>query len=214
MTSDPSTEQEPQRDDPFDMLLSLEDQYFNEGYHLGVADGARSGKIDGRLFGLEKGFEKALEMGRLNGRVVVWKAQQQSNHAPQLENDNVGRVLNCMNRSARLNKHIHRAAELTDPGTLETKNTEEAVNQFDERLAGARNKVTLISRIIGEDDGCSNSVPADSSTSNVARTQEEDLTSETPPFGDQKITRGSSKNVAASSEMEDFVGLPRHNGRR
>ncbi|KXL51238.1 hypothetical protein M433DRAFT_41364, partial [Acidomyces richmondensis BFW] len=135
----------------FDMLLSLEDQYFNEGYQLGVADGARAGKIEGRLFGLEKGFEKALEMGRLNGQTVVWKARLPRAHSTPLETDNKCGKFNCVDGSARLIKHIDRAAELTDPGTLETKNTEEAVNQFDERLAGARNKVTLISRIIGED---------------------------------------------------------------
>lgn len=58
--------------DIFDSLLDLEDQYYNEGYQLGNADGTRAGHVEGRLFGLEKGFEKYLEMGRLQGKSVVW----------------------------------------------------------------------------------------------------------------------------------------------
>ena len=59
-------------EDPFDNLLGLEDEYYNEGYRLGEADGQRAGHIEGRLFGLEKGFEKYLEMGKLHGRSIVW----------------------------------------------------------------------------------------------------------------------------------------------
>ena len=59
-------------DDPFNSLLDLEDEYYNEGFALGTADGQRTGHIEGRLFGLEKGFEKYLEMGRLHGRSIVW----------------------------------------------------------------------------------------------------------------------------------------------
>ena len=59
-------------EDPFDRLLDLEDTFYNEGYELGVADGARAGLIEGRVFGLEKGFEKFIDMGRLHGRSVIW----------------------------------------------------------------------------------------------------------------------------------------------
>ena len=59
-------------DNPLDSLLSLEDEYYNEGFALGISDGQRAGCIEGRLFGLEKGFEKYLEMGTLHGRSIVW----------------------------------------------------------------------------------------------------------------------------------------------
>lgn len=59
-------------EDPFNSLLGLEDEYYNEGYTLGEADGQRAGHIEGRLFGLEKGFEKYLEMGKLHGRSIIW----------------------------------------------------------------------------------------------------------------------------------------------
>lgn len=58
--------------DPFDSLLSLEDNFYKEGYDLGIADGNRAGLIEGRLFGLEKGFEKYASMGKLYGRAVIW----------------------------------------------------------------------------------------------------------------------------------------------
>ena len=59
-------------DDPFNSLLDLEDEYYNEGFELGTTDGRRAGHVEGRLFGLEKGFEKYSEMGRLHGRSIVW----------------------------------------------------------------------------------------------------------------------------------------------
>ncbi|KAK4966022.1 hypothetical protein LTR66_003875 [Elasticomyces elasticus] len=63
--------------DPFDSLLGLEDQYYAEGYKLGIADGSHGGRIEGRIFGLEKGFEKYAAMGVLAGRAAVWVARLQ-----------------------------------------------------------------------------------------------------------------------------------------
>lgn len=62
-------------DDFFEPLFNLEDQFYNEGYQLGVIDGTRDGRLEGRAFGIEKGFEKFAEMGRLHGRSLVWNAR-------------------------------------------------------------------------------------------------------------------------------------------
>ena len=59
-------------DDLFDDLYSFEDQFFKEGFELGVADGSHAGRVEGRVFGLEKGFEKFAAIGRLHGRASVW----------------------------------------------------------------------------------------------------------------------------------------------
>ena len=72
----------------FESLLGLEDQYYNEGYQLGNADGARAGHIEGRLFGLEKGFEKYLEMGRLQGKSVVWVDRLPTSQVQGTDNEN------------------------------------------------------------------------------------------------------------------------------
>ena len=63
------------REDPLDALLSLEEQYYAEGYTLGLADGNRSGRAQGRALGLEKGFEKFAEMGRMNGKAALWQGR-------------------------------------------------------------------------------------------------------------------------------------------
>ena len=163
-------------DDPFDSLLSLEETYYAEGLALGIADGERSGRIEGRLFGLEKGFEKFTAMGRLNGRAQVWTGRLASESGSGVE----------LKGSERLRKHVERLAELTDPESLETKNDEAAVSEFDERVAGAKAKATLIARIVGEvDDGQTGSGGAE-----------------------DEVPRPASSKTNPTGEMEDFTGLP------
>ena len=59
-------------DDPFDSLLTLEDEFYREGFDLGASDGTRAGLIEGRFFGLERGFDQHASMGILYGRAVIW----------------------------------------------------------------------------------------------------------------------------------------------
>ncbi len=61
--------------DPFDSLLNLEADYYQEGYQLGVTDGTRTGRLEGRASGLEIGFEKYITMGTLRGRAAVWSSR-------------------------------------------------------------------------------------------------------------------------------------------
>lgn len=119
----------PQDTDAFDQILNLEEQYHAEGYALGVADGSKSGRIEGRIFGLQKGFEKFSEMGKLNGKAVVWQKQQ---------------------NSERAKKYVDRLVELTDPENLAVENTEHAVEDFEEVVKEARTKALLIGKLLGE----------------------------------------------------------------
>ncbi|KAI6896353.1 hypothetical protein KC318_g11609 [Hortaea werneckii] len=208
--------------DPFDSLLNLEDQYFTEGYSLGVSDGTRAGRIEGRIFGLEKGYEKALEMGRLGGKAQIWQTRLQSptDHQTQDQSQTATRI-KPLKGSERLRKHVERLVELTEPQSLETKNEEEAVNEFDERLAGAKAKTTLISKIVGESssssassDGGVVSSPGRAGSQSAAAAKEMpsspgegvevDMTHAVRP------TSGSrgAKPPKQSGEMEDFAGLP------
>jgi hypothetical protein len=52
--------------------------------------------------------------------------------------------------SARLTKNLSTLLELVDPASLDMTNTEEAVNDADERLKGAAVKAKLIQRAMGE----------------------------------------------------------------
>ncbi|KAM3420852.1 hypothetical protein BST61_g4091 [Cercospora zeina] len=186
--------------DVFEDVLNLEDRYYREGYDLGVADGAQSGRIEGRTFGLEKGFEKFLQMGRLNGRAAVWEARLPSSvnqdDAPQLAN---AAVMPPLNGNERLRKHVERLAALSDPNGLGTKNDEDDVSEFDDRLKDAKAKATLIARIVGEDDAVVRDAnePQGSSGSRGKALR-----------GRRNVNEDSGVAGRNPGEMEDFMGLP------
>lgn len=152
-----------QTHDPFDTLLSLEDQYYNEGYELGVADGSRAGRIEGRVFGLEKGFEKFAAMGTVAGRCAVWEARlpdqmsalRGSSESSAASKDTsqgeepVSRIA-PLPANARLQKHLQTLSALTEAESLSTENNEESVSDFDDRLKRAEGKVKVIEKLVGE----------------------------------------------------------------
>ncbi|KAH9834717.1 Essential protein Yae1, N terminal [Teratosphaeria destructans] len=209
--------------DPFATLLTLEDTYFTEGYTLGLRDGTRAGRIEGRVFGLEKGFTKAVEMGRLHGRAKVWHARLSPPTSA------LGHGVKALKGGERLKRHVERLTELTDPESLECKNGEDEVNEFDERLAGAKAKFTLIERIAGEGDRDGDRAGASSSparspssaavtTGSVAEGQEVEITSVTlaalrPPRAEASVRQttdatessfGVSRAAAARRAAPEF----------
>ncbi|KAK5112182.1 hypothetical protein LTR85_011615 [Meristemomyces frigidus] len=224
--------------DIFDPLLSLEDQYYTEGHTLGVADGSRSGRIEGRLFGLEKGFDKAMAMGKLHGRAQVWSARLPPPPRPNQsavdgergrddgdgdgDGANYARELALpqLSNSNRLRKHIDRLRELTDPQSLETQNTEDAVNEFDERLAGANSKATLIAKIVGSSSpksstkvspsnrGPKSSAEAAAGTVDASEGNEVEMVSGARPASRKAERNGGGSGGKQTGEMEDFMGLP------
>jgi len=182
-------------DDPFDSLLSLEQQYHTEGYNLGYADGSKAGRIEGRVFGLEKGFEKFAELGRLNGRAAVWQARLPS----ESSKDSDGEIeLGQLSGSDRLRKHVRRLGELTDPEDLSTENSEEAVQDVDERVKDAKAKATLISRIVGESEDVVTATTTGSATGSKESTRR-----------GVRVKADEAQVRAKSGEMEDFGGLPK-----
>lgn len=165
-------------DDPFDDLFNLEDQYYQEGYDLGVKDGSRAGLIEGRLFGIEKGFEKYAAMGRLHGQAIVWASRMPSSptdeaagqHAHEqhvtkpASNTEIGKqgssqtdiqatstsALPNLPATTRLEKHVRTLYALVEPSSLSTQNDEMSVSLFDDRLKRAEAKVKIIEKMIGE----------------------------------------------------------------
>ncbi|GIZ44339.1 hypothetical protein CKM354_000754000 [Cercospora kikuchii] len=184
--------------DVFEDVLNLEDRYYQEGYDLGVADGAKSGRIEGRTFGLEKGFEKFLEMGKLNGRAAVWEARlPSSKKGDDASASSSDPVMPPLNGNERLRKHVERLAALSDPNGLSTKNDEDDVSEFDDRLKDAKAKATLIARIVGEDDAASRDT--DEAQGNSSRGKA------------LRVRRNVNEEGVAgrrTGEMEDFMGLP------
>lgn len=158
-------------DDLFDSLLRLEDQYYKEGYDLGVQDGTRAGLIEGRLFGLEKGFDKYAAMGTLHGLSVTWASRLprggaelsghevshistvehvgprlQLNELPSHEcsNPSISGALPLVQNHGRLAKHIRTVYALTEPSSVSTENNEDSVSEFDDRLKRAYGKIKII----------------------------------------------------------------------
>lgn len=158
-------------DDLFDSILRLEDQYYREGYDLGVKDGTRVGLIEGRLFGLEKGFDKYAAMGTLHGRSVVWAGRLphagadsrghevsqlstvehadprlQPNELPSHEcrKPSISGALPLVQDNGRLAKHIRTLYALTEPSSISTENNEDSVSDFDDRLKRAYGKIKII----------------------------------------------------------------------
>lgn len=171
--------------DPFDTLLTLEDSLYTTAYALGTADGSRAGRIEGRIFGLEKGFEKFSSLGQLHGRASIWGAR-----LPPPRDDKVPeeRVLPEFKENERLKKHIEMLHALTDPATFSTRNEEEAVADFDDRVKRAGAKAKVIERIVGE-AGTSSS-PDRGSPEEAAR----------------NVRLSGKKEKKGDDSMEDFVG--------
>jgi hypothetical protein len=138
----------PQPDD-FDSLFNLEEEYYTEGYNLGVADGSRAGRIEGRLFGLEKGFEKFAAMGALAGRNAVWEARISDQNSATTEKESEFK-LPKLSGGARLQKHLQTLFALTEAESLSTENNEDSVSDFDDRLKRAEGKVKVIEKLVSE----------------------------------------------------------------
>ncbi|KAH8785850.1 hypothetical protein F5883DRAFT_92983 [Diaporthe sp. PMI_573] len=167
--------------DAFDNLLNLEEQFYSEGYEQGMADGDRAGRIEGRAFGIEKGFEKFIEAGRLHGKAIVWanrlpQAQQQPRGAANSTPSASKSPADCKQQAlpilsgggARLEKNIVTLHALVEPDTLSTENSDDAVNDFDDRIKRAQGKARVIERHVGEDAGLDAAAKDDSAVKAAA----------------------------------------------
>ncbi|KAH6840675.1 hypothetical protein B0I37DRAFT_418683 [Chaetomium sp. MPI-CAGE-AT-0009] len=122
--------------DPFDTLLTLEDQFYSEGYDQGMADGLAAGRAEGRQLGLERGFLKFVESGRLQGRAIVWASRAGMGTKGKME----------------VEMHITTLYALAETESLSTENNDEAVDDFDDRLRRAQGRFKVIERMVGEGD--------------------------------------------------------------
>lgn len=152
--------------DLFDELLSLEDQFYHDGYRSGFSDGKQTGLAEGRAFGLEKGFEKYRAMGRLGGRSLVWASRLDGSQPKDIREADVqeykakrvlesrthhsGQSLPDLPSNFRLPKHISVLLSITDPSKVSTANTEEAVDIFEDKFKRAERRIQMVEKIIGK----------------------------------------------------------------
>jgi hypothetical protein len=147
--------------DPFDDLLGLEEDYYQEGYDAGVADSRYAGMIEGRVFGMEKGAEKTLELGKLQGRALVWRGRIGTSRTTVDPSSNrqtpdtarlreVFQSLQSLSNHSRLQKHVDGLLTVSDAQTISKNNSDEAVAEFDDRIARSKAKAKIIANIVGE----------------------------------------------------------------
>ncbi|KAL7814496.1 DUF1715 domain-containing protein [Trichoderma gracile] len=142
--------------DPLEDVFNLEGRFYTQGYNQGVEDGARAGRIEGRSFGMEKGFEKFLESGRLAGKSLVWAnrlpkakdTKKQTDSSSSAKGSEETCTLPPLPHNPRLVKNIKLAYALVEPDTLSTENSDEAVQDFDDRVKRAQGKVKIIERML------------------------------------------------------------------
>lgn len=151
-------------EDPFDDIINLEQRFYQQGYEQGVADGEQAGRIEGRQFGMSKGFEKFFESGRLAGKTTVWAsrlpeqrrqqelasnaADSQANSATTQDSIPGKQELPLLSENARLAKNIKMLYALVEPETLSTENSDEAVQDFDDRVKRAQGKAKVVERML------------------------------------------------------------------
>ncbi|KAK4174918.1 hypothetical protein QBC36DRAFT_217358, partial [Triangularia setosa] len=163
-----ASNQQTSQDDPFDSLLHLESQFYTEGYNQGAVDGVLAGRTEGRQLGLEKGYQKFLEAGRLYGRALVWAnrlparsssslppapSPQKLPAVPTTEAETEKKELPPLPKNPRLEKHITTLYALVETESLSMENTDEAVNDFDDRIKRGQGKAKIIERMVGEKSG-------------------------------------------------------------
>lgn len=153
-------------DDLLGDLLELEDGFYNEGFEAGVADSAYAGMLEGKVFGIEKGYDKALELGKLNGRALVWQRRQQNTaqSAPDkpphttsggksVSHQTLDEALQAMNglaTNSRLVKHIETLMALSDTKNVANDNSDESVSQVEDAIAKSKAKAKIVAIAAGE----------------------------------------------------------------
>ncbi|KAF5005184.1 hypothetical protein FDECE_8357 [Fusarium decemcellulare] len=137
--------------DPFEDVLNLEERFYSEGYQQGIKDGVQAGRIEGRSFGMQKGFEKFLESGRLASKAVVWANRMPPKDEASASGESC--TLPSLSRNSRLEKNINTLYALVEPDTLSTENSDEAVQDFDDRIKRAQGKAKIVERMTGGGGG-------------------------------------------------------------
>jgi len=133
-------------DEVFDSLLSLEETYYAEGYEEGLRDGEKVGLVEGCLFGFEKGFDKFLELGRLQGRVSVWKARIPLPDMESLQDQSISTTQPIIN--PRLIKQICQLESIIS--SPPTANDADSVEEAEEIMRKGRAKMKIVHNLVGE----------------------------------------------------------------
>lgn len=153
-------------DDQFDTntVINIEAHFYDQGFTDGSKDGVLMGKAEGRSVGFKTGFEKFLESGRIAGKTIVWANRYEASSSSRshthttpsvIQQDTPQQLKTCTlpplaSAGSRLRKNLETLYALVEPGTLSTRNSDEAVDDFDDRLRRAQGKMKVVERMVGE----------------------------------------------------------------
>jgi hypothetical protein len=141
-------------EDLFDGALNIEGDLYAQGYQEGLADGEQAGRLEGRTFGMTKGFEKFVQSSKLYGKSVVWANRlptpnpPASSTNPSLSAGDKKTQLPPLPDNPSLAKNVETIHALMEPDTLPTQNSDEAVQDFDERLKKAQARAKVVEKMI------------------------------------------------------------------
>ncbi|KAK9366913.1 hypothetical protein V1509DRAFT_641233 [Lipomyces kononenkoae] len=128
-------------DDVFESLLTLESSFYQQGYNDGLNDGRRRGMSEGKQFGLQTGFQRYVSVGILEGRCRVWNELRRD--MTTLSNTS-GDVVPL--GGGRSTKQLQVLTELVTG--IPTENTEEAVDEYENRLKRASARAKVVVRLL------------------------------------------------------------------
>ena len=142
----------PDTHDPFDDILSPEEDFYAQGFAQGLADGRTAGRAEGLDLGLRTGITKARELGRLRGRLAVWQ-QRRKHQAPA---GDLGQQLHSpkqqqqqqQQQQSSLDRQLQELETLLQK--VHTQNTAEEVQRLEEQVRKAGKKAEVVARLLGE----------------------------------------------------------------
>lgn len=112
---------------------------------------------------MERGFEKFFAMGMMDGAALIWKLRISPPErgltrlikTPSALMQAPETSLPSLPGLERLEKHVRVLQGLVEPESISTKNSEEEVSEFEDRLRRATAKARIIEKIIGEQSSIS-----------------------------------------------------------
>lgn len=72
-------------EDLLDSVLDFEKECYDNGYEEGFQAGKKQGHLEGRELGIQTGFQRYRSLGIMQGRISVWKTQDDEKLLSQLK---------------------------------------------------------------------------------------------------------------------------------
>jgi flagellar biosynthesis/type III secretory pathway protein FliH len=113
-------------------------RFYEEGYNDGLQAGTKAGFAEGREFGVQTGYQRFLDLGLLQGRVIVW--EEQVADLPESKQQKT------VERLQQIKQLIHQ-----EEPTYFLSNDSVVVHQYETMMKKAKAKVRTLAASIGSE---------------------------------------------------------------